>query len=193
MYCPYGDVGLFSGNHNGVKIPDSVTLNEAVVDQMTISFWYKMDAAQEGKTSVLYDQGGYWRGLNIVLENGFLSATGWNRPKKESDWQGTTLLGGQLPVGEWVHIALVLNAGETITDNGIALYVNGILADSGTASQLWVQSDDNGIGQVHKSTSYMGRQVRKLDPLQGLVDDFAVWHIALTGSEIESVYFSAYE
>jgi hypothetical protein len=179
---------VFDNEHKGVGIPDSEVLNTADVSALTISFWFKPDVDADQFNSMIYEQGGYWRGLNIILANGWLQASGWNRPSKESDWEGTTLNGGKLVPGQWTHIALVLNGTETVQEGGLVLYVNGVAVDAGPASKLWKQNDDNGIGQVKKSTSYRGRQVRKLDPLQGSLDDLAIWSIALTNEEVESIY-----
>ena len=178
---------LLSGSHAGILIPDTATLNTGVQSQLTISIWVRPDAIMQQQTSVIYEQGSYWRGLNLILERGWLQASGWNRPQNESDWAGTTLDGGQLVVNEWNHIALVLSAGPTVELDGLKLYVNGQLIASGPASQLWKQNDDNGIGQVQQSTSYMDRQIRALDPFQGGIDDVSVWHAALSGQEIQDL------
>jgi hypothetical protein len=176
-----------SGNHPGIQIPDSATLNTDVQSELTISLWVRPDAASSTRTSALYEQGSYWRGLNLILENGWIQANGWNLPKNESDWAGTSLQGGQLVVNEWNHLALVLRAGPKVETGGLKLYVNGQLVASGPASQLWKQNDDNGIGQVRQSTNFQGRQVRALDPFQGGIDEVSVWHDALGQQEIQDL------
>ena len=178
---------LLSGPHSGILVPDTASLNTDVQTQLTISIWVRPDAVMQQQTSVIYEQGSYWRGLNLILERGWLQASGWNRPQNESDWAGTTLNGGQLVENEWNHIALVLSAGPQVELDGLKLYVNGQLIASGPASQLWKQNDDNGIGQVRQSTSYMDRQIRALDPFQGGIDDVSIWHAALSGQEIQDL------
>jgi hypothetical protein len=181
----------FWGDHKGLRVPDSETINDGTQSTYTVSIWVRPDAASLSNTSVIYEQGGYWRGLNLLLDRGFVQANGWNRPANESDWQGTTLKGGRLNQGEWNHIALVLNAGESVTDASFEVYVNGSLADSGAGSQLWTQGDDNGIGQVQGTTVYLGRQVRQLNPLQAELDDLTIWQEALTTDEIHQLILSS--
>jgi len=183
----------FSGDHDGLRVSDSQTINLGNISAFTLSLWIKLDPNGEALTSCVYEQGGYWRGLNVVIDRGWIVANGWNRPAKESDWRGTELIGGNIPVGEWTHIALVLDAGEAIVDNGLKLYVNGRLADAGPASMLWSQNDQNGLGQVMQSTVYAGRQVRRLDDFQGCLDDVSIWHTALTEAEIEDHIISSFQ
>jgi hypothetical protein len=177
----------FSGNHTGIIVPDSPTINTDTQSELTISLWVRPDLASADLTSVLYEQGSYWRGLNLIIEKGWLLASGWNRPQNESDWAGTTLNGGELAMGQWNHIALVLSAGPQVEIGGLKLYLNGQLVAEGPASQLWKQNDDNGIGQVQQSTVYRDRQIRALDPYQGDMDEFSIWHLALSEQEIQDL------
>ena len=183
----------FAGLHGGIHVPDSASLNEGILRTYTVALWLRMEPGANDLTSVVFEQGGYWRGLNLILEKGFLVANGWNRPAKESDWSGTALNGGRLATGEWTHVALVLDAGETVQENALHLYVNGTLAASGPGSQLWPQKDDNGIGQVRKGTVFRGRQVRWLDPLQAGIDDLAIWDKALGAEEVKSLVLHAFD
>lgn len=177
----------FQGDHAGVVIPNTVTLNEGIQKELTISLWVKQDAQSEKETTLIYEQGGYWRGLNIVVHRGWLQANGWNRPEAESDWSGTSLKGQRLVSGEWNHIALVLSAGEQVVENGLKLYLNGELIASGPASQLWEQHDANGLGQIQDTTVYRDRQVRRLAPFQGSMDDVSIWPAAFTAEEIQDL------
>jgi hypothetical protein len=183
----------FSGNHRGVVVPDCPSLNTAAVREITISFWFKMDESNERLVTSLYEQGGYWRGLNILIERGWLTASGWNRPAEESDWSGTTIAGGRIPANEWTHVALVLDADEVLSADSLHLYLNGELKGSGPASMLWESNDANGFGQVQGSTSYRNRQARYLHPYQGIIDEAVVWNRALSGSEIETLVLTSFE
>jgi hypothetical protein len=183
---------LFDRPHTGIQIPDTDTLNRDIITEVTVSVWIKVEENHANQTSVIYEQGGYWRGLNLIVDNGWIQANGWNRPSKESDWAGTTLNGGKLILGQWNHVALVLSGGPTVQEGALRIFVNGVLADSGAGSQLWKQNDNNGIGQVQQSTVYRGRQVRSLDPFIGSIDDVAIWHTALDEQDIETLVLSAY-
>jgi hypothetical protein len=181
----------FSGSHKGIEIPDSAAINLTDQKALTISLWVKVAGNPEKATSVIYEQGGFWRGLNLVVDEGWLLASGWNRPVKESDWAGTTLQGGQLPVNQWSHIVLVLDAEETIRENGLTLYVNGNPVASGPASMIWANMEKTGLGQIQGGTVYRDREVRRLDPFEGAMDNVNVWCCALSGAEIKALYDSA--
>jgi len=180
----------FSGDHEGILIPDAETLNEGVLEEFTVAFWIRVPASGLKNTSVIYEQGGYWRGLNILVERGWILAHGWNRVKDESNWEGTSLYGGKLESHQWNHVALVLKAGPEVVSDGLKLYLNGELAAQGEASQLWVQKDNNGIGQVQQSTVYRNRQVLQLPPLQASLDDLAFWNRALSVEQIKTLILS---
>ncbi|MGA1204696.1 MAG: LamG-like jellyroll fold domain-containing protein [Opitutales bacterium] len=186
------DTGIrFSGSHSGLRIPSTETINLGEQTTYTISVWIRPDKMANQNTSVIYEQGGYWRGLNLILDRGFLLASGWNRPTTESGWEGTTLKGGKLRRNEWNHVALVLDAGTEVTTDSFRLFLNGVLVDSGEGSQLWVQNDGNGIGQVQGSTVYLGRQVNSLHPLQAELDDLTIWKFALGAEEVEQIVINA--
>jgi len=182
----------FAKGNKGIQLPDCSFINAKVRSTMTVSLWVRVDAVSDQKASAVYEQGGYWRGLNILLVGGRIQANGWNRPQDESDWSGTTLNGPELAPGEWHHIALVLDAGKTVQADGIRLYCDGELADSGPASQLWIQNDNNGLGQVQKTTVFTGRQVRALNPFEGNIDDVSIWTEALSREEIRDLILLSY-
>jgi hypothetical protein len=179
---------LFSDNHVGIAIPDSPFLTREIIDEITISLWIRLNPESGNQTSLIYEQGGFWRGLNLIVENGWLQANGWNRPSKESDWSGTTLMGPRLIPGEWHHLVLVLKGTSEVQADAFHLYVNSVLVDSGAGSQLWGQNELNGIGQVQKSSNYRGRQIRSLDPLQAGLDELSIWDVALTMDEVGQLY-----
>lgn len=177
----------FEGNHKGVRIPESTTLNRDLRDRFTVSLWIRPAAEGMNRTAVLYEQGGYWRGLNILLERGRVLACGWNKPIEESGWEGTLLQSAVLTAGEWTHVAVVLDGGPVVTPGAFSLYVNGILQATGPGSQIWKQNEANGLGQVQKTTLYRDRQVRTMDPFQGDMDSVTIFHHALGAEELETL------
>ncbi|MEX0330154.1 MAG: LamG-like jellyroll fold domain-containing protein [Puniceicoccaceae bacterium] len=183
----------FSGAHQGLQIPDSETINMGDQATYTISLWIRPVAATLSNTSIIYEQGGYWRGLNLILDRGFLQANGWNRPSGESNWSGTTLNAGRLLVDEWNHIALVLDGNDALASDSLHLYLNGVHVASGNGARIWAQHDSNGIGQVRGTTVYLGRQVRSLHPLQAEIDDLSIWDAALSGEELNDLILQTLE
>lgn len=172
------------GEHRGIRFPAAPSLDEGLHAAYTVAFWVNPDPESAGWTSVLYEQGGFWRGLNLILDRQWLVASGWNRPSEESGWTGTTLYGGRLTPATWYHVALVLEAGVSVEDNGLRLYLNGQPVDAGPASQLWPQADKSGLGQVQGSTVFRERQLLELHPFQGSFDEVAIWNRALSEAVI---------
>jgi hypothetical protein len=182
-----GSALVLSGNHSGVLIPDTATLNRDTQETLTIAMWIFPDADSTQSTSLVYEQGGYWRGLNVILEKGSILAGGWNKPEKESGWEETLLLSEPIEAGQWNHVAVVLNGGPTVTPDAFQLFVNGRFVSSGPGSRIWKQNDNNGIGQVQQSTVYRGRQVRGLDPFHGKLDGVVVFHDAFNEEQIQTL------
>lgn len=182
----------FSEEGSGLRIPDSSTLNRDLQDSLTLSIWFKPGPDALKRTSVLYEQGGYWRGLNVILEEGQVLASGWNIPDRESGWAGTYLTGPQCNIGEWNHVAVVLQGGPEVREEAFRLYVNGAFVASGSGSQIWKQNDSNGLGEVQKSTLYRGLQVRGLDPYVGVLDSVSIFHDTLDAAQIEELILSEF-
>lgn len=180
-----GSAIVMEGTHEGLRIENSPTINLTPKKMLTIAFWVRPDEALADQTSLLYEQGSYTRGLNLILTEGRLQARGWNRPAEESAWEGTTLHGGHLLLGEWNHVAVVLEGGEALRTGGFRLFVNGKIADTGKGSQLWVDTGAIGLGQVQGTTAYNEQGIRSLHPFQGAFDDLVVWEAPLFGAQIE--------
>jgi len=180
---------VFRDFHTGLRIPDAPSINLSNQSELSVTLRVRLDPAAGEQTAVLYEQGGYWRGLNLVLSEGWLIAGAWNRPAHESNWKGTFLNGGMLPVGRWVDIALVLEGGTTVTENGLRLYIDGVKAAAGSASMLWPCYEQTGIAQVQGGTVFKDREIRYLAPFQGAIDSLGIWNHALRLDEIESGLF----
>jgi hypothetical protein len=185
-----GNGVLMAGNHNGFPVTLCPSLSKQAIRQFTIAFWIKIDSSNQRLVTPLFEMGDYWRGLNILLERGWLTANGWNRPARESDWAGTTINGGYIRTNEWNHVALVVDASEVISADSLHLYLNGELKGSGPASMLWNIGDHLGFGQVQDSTTYRNQYAPFLNPYQGIIDDIFVWNRTLTESEIEELVLS---
>ncbi|RYZ65028.1 MAG: LamG domain-containing protein, partial [Proteobacteria bacterium] len=78
-----------------------------------------------------------------------------------------------LDVGQWNHVA------ATLDGNTIRLYVNGI--DSGT---MVIPSPYNTFASTALRIGHRGNG----NELNGAIDDFAIWNVALTEGEIRSLF-----
>ncbi|MFK7819528.1 MAG: LamG-like jellyroll fold domain-containing protein [Planctomycetaceae bacterium] len=118
-----GDLVL-DGDGDFAAIRNSVDLSAGVFQQKTISLWFKADNTDG--TQMIYEQGGHIRGLNVYLEGDTLYAGGWNRPGRESGWQGDWISQPGIVAGEWNHVVLTLDAEST--DKSLTtrwMHVNG--------------------------------------------------------------------
>jgi hypothetical protein len=163
-------------------IPASEAINGSVLDAYTISFWFLCGVDMQDATVILYEQGDYWRGLNLMLNRGFLNANAWNRPAWESDWAGTSLWSTGVLFTGWNHVALVLRAGESLK-----LYLNGQLGAEGLACRIHPHMGGAALGGINGSTVFLGRELRVSDAFQGWITQLSVWHRALSKDELESL------
>jgi len=174
----------FTGPHTGLEIPDSPTINHTAHPEFTVALRVMLDPASARQTAVLYEQGGFWRGLNVILNEGWLIAGAWNRPAFESNWEGTFLNGGMMPVGTWIQIALILSAAPNGVDPVLRLFVNGVEVDSGFGAPLWPCYEKTGLGQVRSGTVFKGREIRQFPPFQGSVDFLGIWDTPLEEDQL---------
>lgn len=172
-------------SRSGIVIPNTPTLNLSEIAALSLCAWVQVNEDAPASSSVLFEQGGFWRGLNILLDRGWLVASAWNRPATESNWSGTLLQGPRLVPGQWHHVALTFSASGLESDrSGLALYLDGILVASGPAHLLYPQFDANGIGQVQGTTVFRGRQVMQLDPFPGTISRIQVFAETLSPEQI---------
>ena len=120
----FGNVASFDGGDDYIEIPNSTDINSQIHSQRTISLWFQADEINiTNRKQVLYEEGGGSRGLNIYLDSGQLYVGGWNIP--ESSWSGTYLATDEISSGQWHHVALVLDGGNTKEPNVFTAYLDG--------------------------------------------------------------------
>lgn len=182
----------FDGSTGRVLIPDSSLINAGTtLPRLTLSAWFRLDSFKSGAPQVIWEQGGEFRGLNLYVRAGRLYAGGWNRDSGQSNWLGTFLRGPEVSLGEWYHVAVVLDGGSTLSANAFKLYVNGLLAASGEGSQLWSHSDDIGLGTVAGSTRLDDGSVVRENYFSGMIDQVLIYHQALSDTQLQAAVSSA--
>lgn len=174
----------YFGNGAVATLPDSATVNNQNLETYSIGLWICAEAASQTGEVMVYEQGGATRGLNIRLSDGRFVAEGWNLPSNESDWRGTMLVGSELVVGQWHHVAVVLDAAAAT----FSLYVDGALADSGYGAKIYKHLDDTGIGQVAQETVVNGQAVRSVQSFEGWLTGLMVSNRACDAAELAEVY-----
>lgn len=172
---PYQAVNYQKIVSNGLNFDgtdDYISLTRPVSDDFTIEFWMK--TTQTGAS------GPYWYyGIGLVDAE---SQSGAN------DY-GTALVGNKLAFGignpdftivsnaivndgTWKHVAVT----RTKTTGVIKIYINGVLDNSGTASNVGslTAPTDIKIGKIQTTTNYFN----------GTLDEIRVWNYERTASQI---------
>lgn len=185
----YPDLPEFGVNATpGGVIPDTKSINHQYLDTYTVCLWINPSNQALSGEAMLYEQGGAQRGLNIRLDNGAIVAEAWNAPDHEGDWASTILRGSPVEAGQWVHIALVLNASSAdAASNGLQLYVDGVAVDSGEGSYIWRHLGNIGVGAVAENTAANGEATSDLMQYEGCMDDLLIFHEALSAEQISSL------
>ncbi len=159
-----GGALVLDGSSGYIELPSAVTSSAAI----TVSTWVYWEGGSDW--SRVFDFGG---------SGGFMYLVPGGPSQKVyfSIFQGgdqTLTASSALPIGEWTHLAVTIEAGTG------KLYINGHLEatnENMTYQPIDLESDSNYIGKS-----------RFEDPLfNGKFDDFIVYKRALTPIEIESL------
>ena len=183
-----GGAVRFDGNNAVLTVPDSTDFNDRTAKQTTIAFWFNTSDANRSGKQLLFKQNGHQRGLSIYLDDGRLFVGGWN---DDRNWSGTFLSTsrGALKSGTWHHAALVLDAGNELTPDGLRGYLDGRQFGSGNATWVDRHLGDTSFGKVMQATRFHDatRSNPAADgdaPFIGKLDDIRVFHRALKSSEL---------
>lgn len=81
---------------------------------------------------------------------------------------------------EWIHIAIVFDGAKSPSER-VSVYVNG--------EHNYTYGDASPVIPNYNSDLYIGQAPGAgLDPFKGSLDDFAIWNVALSPSEIRLIY-----
>ena len=173
---------LFGKRNTEIYISNSPLLDS---NQLTVSTW-------------IYPTSYFWTGNSQSPNTAIIrrSENGYNNPSGEvwgSDFNQSNLSAGlvgtnnthlilsvpTIPLNQWSHIAFSYD-GATLK-----IYVNGILKGS-QAGVLTLNSGNSGIsiGDSNQANGYWW-------PLDGKLDDIALWNRALSADELQKVYNSS--
>ncbi len=157
-----------TGNHE-VIIP-SAEINPTMTGNFTMEFWVNLTSDPGNNDKLVSNHGkinGNSTGFSIEIpDNNSLSAVfGTNTGSWNSINTGT-----QLMVGEWNHVAITAQPGESIK-----LYLNGELKASATYAEFVPNTNWNFA--IGKSLNYGGQTFSKMD-------EFRIWNKVKTQDEI---------
>ncbi len=162
-----------AGGGSNVEVPQT----DAVFDEITISAWLKGRQAGDW-CGIVYSRSAQAIGLDFSGGTGTLTYT-WNNNSSDT-WGFVSDLA--IPEDEWTFVAMSLKA------DGNTLYV-GTTGDG--ADLKWAVNEIEHIQQTNDQAPFLfgvdlccgnGRN------FDGLMDDIAIWDVALTEEEIRSLW-----
>ena len=162
-----GDAGKFDGSTNYVLVPASPSISFTTSSNFTISAWVYTTSAPSLKGIVSGFCGG-GQGPFLRTESGKLDCGG----------QTFISFSYTFPLNQWVHVACTSSAGSaTLYANGVSLGTGSITMNQGFGTTI-------GIGDDYCYIPANGRF------WSGKIDEVAMWNVALTGTQISTLYNS---
>ena len=184
-----GGAIALDGKGDAIRLKNSKDINIGIHDERTISLRFKANEINTGdQKQVLYEEGAKVRGLNIYLDEGKLYVGGWNRPGKESGWQGTWLSTDAISADQWHRVDLVLQGGDEVEPGAIRGYIDGEEFGSGEGSQLWSHKGGTGLGSINGGTRFHdGLTPNSGSGFAGAIDEVMIFNDALSSQTIGSL------
>jgi glucose/arabinose dehydrogenase len=182
----------FDGVDDYVALASNEDLNLNTQNQKTISVWFTVDnPGLTNQKQVIYEEGGFGRGLNIYVHGGNLYVGGWNEP--ETNWTGTYLSTDAVQANTWQNITLVLDtvAGSTsLQAGGLRAYLDGNLFGEGEATLLGNRPGGVALGAVNVDTQFHDGDIRgtAVQGLAGNIGEALIYNRALTAEEVTSLF-----
>ena len=171
-----------------ITMRNSAAINTQTHQQRTVAFRFRMaEPGSVGDRQVLYEEGGKGRGLNAYVEGDKLYVGGWNRPNRESNWEGTWLSTDDVEVGKWHHLAFTLDGGSNVAQNAFTGYLDGKVFDKGEGSQLWSHGNGIGLGNVNGSTLFHDRSAAGSTGFVGSMDSFKIYNSAASQAQLQTL------
>ncbi|MEU2614380.1 beta-L-arabinofuranosidase domain-containing protein [Micromonospora sp. NPDC007271] len=147
------------------------------VTDVTIAVWLKLATSQSNAKIFNFGTG----------SSAYLSLSPWASASTGPRFAITTSGSGNeqrvdgannsVPVGEWAHVAVTIST----ADSTGRLYVNGVQVGANT-----IRLTPANLGST--TNNWIGRSQSTNDPyLNATVDDFRIYHRALTGAEVQAL------
>ena len=170
------------GTNDFVQISNSNDINKSVYAQRTVSLWFNADDTTG--TQFLFAEGVGTSSLQIYLEDGVLTAKGYNHRSDENDWMNDTVLAdtNTLSTNEWHNVTITLTGDATdplggLSDTGFKMYLDGNLVDEGVGGALYGHDD------AHIGSSYSGKET-----FAGSIDNVRVFNSELANEEVNILF-----
>jgi len=176
----------FDGINDHMKVPIPSTIS----NNFTVSLWVYWDASASGSD---YD---YPFAMGIGASGGAENEGGHFSFRRDVSTDYLTIFTGNhshttsdaMPTGEWVHLLC------RCYNTTLELYYNGVsksLSNTPASVNFNITTDGGGtIGAYHHDLSYGPESNYETHPMNGKIDEVAIWNAGLTQAEAVAIYNS---
>ena len=176
----------FDGDNDHMKVPIPSTIS----NNFTVSVWVYWDASASSSD---YD---YPFAMGIGASGGGENAGGHFSFRRDVSTDYLTIFSGNeshttsdaMPTGEWVHLL------ARCYNTTIEVYYNGVsksLSNTPASVNFDITTEGGGtIGAYHHDLSYGPESDYETHPMNGKIDEVAIWNAGLTQAEAVAIYNS---
>ena len=168
--CVDGQGLVFDGIDDHASLAPGQYLGPAV----TLSVWVWYNAGAHSVTPLLdfENPGGGCGGDEIYMGD-------FPRVILHSSGRVTSSL--PAPTGEWVHLVATASTAQGGTSNSMNIYLNGVLADTASAS----------VTQAMRSSLWVGRNTCSNTYLSGKINSLEMWNSSLSDAQVSALHAAA--
>jgi len=183
-----GNALQFNGTSDGVHLPDSAMIgNTGTHQNRTVIAMFNCADVSKSDKQVVFEEGGYTRGLTIYVHDGLAYGAGWNKGGDYSpEWSPGAFISAPIGSNEWHVVAIVLrDGGAGQEDDKFEMWMDGVLIGKGPGGELRGHSNDNGIGYAKENVVFHdGNGNADGHYFEGMVDEIWILNVALTAGEL---------
>jgi len=167
----FGRAGQFFGSASCIEVPDAPSLHPA--DELTISAWVQPSQIGRGAMGIAA------RRVNFTVNSAyaFFVAVSGRLSVDVNTEDDRFEAGPQLAVGRWYHVAMVYEGARQT----VVVYLDGAAVGAHSESALSITPFDapEWVGCLPEGGPSQG--------FEGLMDDVAIWHRALSATEVAAL------
>ena len=178
-----GNVASFNGVNGFIQLPEGFMEN---LNEISISVWYYYADPDLRVWSRIYDFGNTHQEYFMCSPNSGNSVVELGNNSTFGQWAGdpradgsnnlsTVVIGSDIYSDKWTHLVVTVNSTDT------KIYINGKLDTSGETKTL-----PKDIGYTVQN--YLGRSMYPDPYFMGMMDDLAIYSVALTDAQVTELY-----
>lgn len=168
----------FNGTNQGIRIPDSASINTTVQAQRTVELVFNADTVSGRQ--VLFEEGGATNGLTLYIDDGRFYGTGRDQGSFNYSFSQA------ITAGQTYQAAFVF---DNVDSNSFSVYLNGQQIGSGAVSQNFAShSGDIGIGFAPDTARYFDGSPNARNYFDGRISDVAIYNDALSQADLTARY-----